>query len=118
MKNKSVLNSIVCAVKGLFSAIKTEKNFIFYFLNILITLPINFLMHFSATEHLIYTICVVGVFSAECLNTAIERICDSFINTYDEKVKTIKDISAGAVLCWGISFYIAEAVMLGGKFLA
>ena len=118
MKNKTMLQSFICAVKGLFLALRTEKNYRFYFLNILITLPINIILHFSATEHLIYGVCVAGVFAAECVNTAIERICDSLSETYDEKIKSIKDISAGAVLCWGIVFYVAEAVMLGGKFFA
>lgn len=118
MKNKTMLQSFICALKGLFLALRTEKNFGFYFLHILVTLPVNILLHFSATEHLIYAVCVAGVFSAECVNTAVERICDAMTDAYDEKIKAIKDISAGAVLCWGIAFYVAEAIMLGGKFLA
>lgn len=118
MKNKTMLQSVICAVKGLFLALRTEKNFVFYLLHILITLPINIMMQFSATEHLVYAVCVAGVFSAECVNTAVERVCDILTDTYDEKIKAIKDISAGAVLCWGIAFYIAEAMMLGGKFFA
>ena len=118
MKNNTMLQSFVCAVKGLFLALRTEKNFTFYILNILITLPINILLHFSPTEHLVYAVCVAGVFSSEYLNSAIERLCDYLKAACNEKVKAIKDISAGAVLCWGIAFYIAEAVMLGGRLLA
>lgn len=118
MKNQTILKSVVCAVKGLLLALGTEKNFRFYLLNILITLPVNLLLHFSAVEHLVYLICVAGVFACECVNTAVERICDGLSEAYDEKIKAIKDISAGAVLCWGIAFYVAEAIMLGGKFLA
>lgn len=118
MKNKTMLQSISCAVKGLFLALRTEKNFVFYILNILITLPVNIFLHFSAVEHLVYAVCAVGVFSSECVNSAIERLCDYLTESCDEKVKAIKDISAGAVLCWGIAFYIAEAIMLGGKLLA
>ena len=118
MKNKTMLQSFICAAKGLLLAFRTEKNFRFYCLHILVTLPVNIILHFSAAEHLIYTACVAGVFSAECVNTAVERICDRLTDAYDEKIKAIKDISAGAVLCWGIAFYIAEAVMLGGRLLA
>lgn len=117
LKNKTMLQSFICAVKGLYLALRTEKNYRFYLLHVLVTLPINIISHFSATEHLIYIICVAGVFSAECANTAVERICDTLTDAYDEKIKALKDISAGAVLCWGIAFYIAEAIMLGGKFL-
>lgn len=118
MKNKTMFSSLLCAVKGLVLALRTEKNFGFYFLHILITLPINLLLSFSPTEHLIYAVCVAGVFSAECANTAVERLCDYMADTCDAKIKAIKDIAAGAVLCWGIAFYIAEAIMLGGKILA
>ncbi len=118
MKNKTMFQSVLCAVKGLLLALRTEKNFGFYFLHILITLPINLLLHFSGTEHLIYAVCVAGVFSAECVNTALERLCDYIADHCDEKIKAIKDIAAGAVLCWGIAFYLAELIMLGGKLLA
>lgn len=118
MKNKTIFQSILCAVRGLLLALRTEKNFGFYFLNILITLPINLLLGFSGTEHLIYAICAAGVFSAECVNTALERLCDYLAEHCDEKIRAIKDIAAGSVLCWGIAFYIAEVVMLGGKLLA
>lgn len=118
MKNKTMFESFLCAVKGLLLALRTEKNFRFYCLHILITLPINLFLGFSGAEHLIYGVCVAGVFSAECVNTVAERLCDYLAEAYDEKIKAIKDIAAGAVLCWGIAFYIAEAIMLGGKLLA
>lgn len=118
MKNKTMLQSLICAVKGLAQVLRAEKNFVFYILNILITLPVNIYFGFSAVEHLVYAVCAAGVFSSECVNSAIERLCDYLTESSDEKIKAIKDISAGAVLCWGIAFYIAEAVMLGGKFLA
>jgi diacylglycerol kinase len=118
MKNPTMLTSFICGVKGLFLALRGEKNFRFYLAHILLTLPVNLILHFSAVEHLIYLVCVVGVFATECVNTAVERICDSLTQTYNENIKAIKDISAGAVLCWGLAFYIAEAVMVGGKFFA
>ncbi len=118
MKNKTFFRSVLCAVKGLCLAIRTEKNFRVYFLHILVTLPVNILLDFSVMEYMVYGICVLGVFSAECLNTAIEHLCDSISKNYDEKIKIIKDIAAGAVCCWGIAFYLAEAIMLGRKFFA
>lgn len=74
-----------------------QRNYRFYLLHILVTLPVNIILHFSVTEHLIYAVCIAGVFSAECVNTAIERICNSSSEAYDEKIKAIKDISAGGV---------------------
>lgn len=116
MKNKTLLSSIRCACNGLLIAMESEKNFKIYAAHILVTVPINLFVHLSAIEWLIYTICVIGVFSAECTNTAIEKTCDFLTTEYREKIKFIKDVSAGSVLCWGIAFYVAEIVMIGARF--
>ena len=39
------------------------------------------------------------VITAEILNTAIERLCDFVQPKQDARIKTIKDLAAGAVLC-------------------
>ena len=113
MKNKTFLSSIRCSFNGLFLAMESEKNFKIYAWHVLITLIANIVLHFSTIEFLIYLICVIGVFAAECFNTAIERLCDFLTESPDEKIKAIKDIAAGGVLCWGIAFYVAECVMIG-----
>lgn len=118
MKNKTFLSSLRCAFNGLFTALESEKNFKFYILNVLLTLPVNILLDFSLYEHIIYFICVIGVFSAECFNTAIEKICDFLTEEYNEKIKVIKDIAAGGVLFWGFAFYGAEIIMVGIKFVS
>ena len=41
------------------------------------------------------------VITAEILNTAIERLCDFVQPKQDARIKTIKDLAAGAVLCVG-----------------
>lgn len=117
MKNRNIWCSIACAAKGLALALRTEKNYRFYLLNILLTLPVNIFLGFSATEHLIYAVCAAGVFSAECVNTALERLCDYLTDRADERIRIVKDVAAGGVLCWGIAFYAAEILMVGGKIL-
>ena len=87
-------------------------------MHILITLPLNLLLGFSIPQHLIWGVCVIGVFSAECINTAIERLCNFLTEAYNEQIKAIKDIAAGAVCCWGIAFYSAEIIMLGMNLFA
>ena len=36
--------------------------------------------------------------SAEALNTAIERVCDMYTKNYDERIKSIKDVSSASVI--------------------
>jgi diacylglycerol kinase len=118
MKNKNFLHGVKCAAFGLLYALRTEKNFLVYLIHILITLPLNILVGFSMTQHLLWGVCVIGVFSSECTNTAIEKVCNFINEAYDERIKVIKDIAAGAVCCWGIAFYVSEFIMLGMNLFA
>lgn len=112
MKNKTFLDSIKCAIQGIRSAFKTEKNFKIYLLHVLFTFPLNIFLGVSITQHLIYWTIVSGVFSSECFNTMAEQMCDTFTMEYHEKIKIIKDISAGGVLCWGLAFYLTEIIFI------
>jgi diacylglycerol kinase (ATP) len=53
----------------------------------------------------------------ECVNTAIERLCDYLTQEKDENIKIIKDIAAGAVICFGFAFYISEGIMIGAHLI-
>lgn len=113
LKNNNIIDSIKCAAHGFAAVFKTEKNCLFYCVNILIFGVINYLINTSLTFWVTYGICIIGVFSTECINTAIERVCDFLINNIDERIKFIKDIAAAGVLCWGIAFYAVEAIAIG-----
>jgi diacylglycerol kinase len=118
MKNKTFLQSLKCASRGLIDAIKSEKNFKRYVLHILITVPINIFIGCSISQWVAYLICITGVFATECMNTSIEQLCNLLINEYNEKIKFIKDVAAGAVWCWGLCFYAMEIIFVGGALIA
>ncbi|MEF9968111.1 MAG: diacylglycerol kinase family protein, partial [Longicatena sp.] len=42
--------------------------------------------------------CCGLVITTEIINTCIEKICDVYTTEFDERIKSIKDVSAGAVL--------------------
>lgn len=48
-------------------------------------------------------ICVGLVTALECLNTALESLCDTFHPWKSEGIRIAKDASAGAVLCASIA---------------
>lgn len=92
--HKSMLN----AVTGLFWMLKSERNFQLEVLALLINMIlIVFLELNSFDAALIYIVCS-SVLSFEIINTAIEKICDIINPEYDERIKFIKDMAAGAVL--------------------
>lgn len=112
MKNKNFFQSVKCAIRGLSSAIKKERNFKIYFLNIFITLILNIIFKFSLIQYILWFFTIVGVFAAECFNTVAEIICDKITREFDREIKYAKDVAAGGVLCWGIAFYLTEIVMV------
>lgn len=113
MQNKTFFQKLKCATKGLIAGIKSESSFTYYFCILIATLVINFVLNFPALYFLVNLICAFGVFSAECLNTAIEKICDFLTTEYNEKIKFIKDIAAGGVLCWGVVYFLSEIILIG-----
>lgn len=52
----------------------------------------------SATHWAVLVVCGSVVLTAEILNTSIETLADHVQREYDEDIRTIKDLAAGAVL--------------------
>ena len=117
MKNKTFLQSAVCAVRGFILALRTEKNFRYYLGITLFFLLANLLADVEFSCYIMQAVTTLGVFSCECVNTAIERLCNRIASGVDSEIKAIKDIAAGAVLCWGITFFLLEFVFIGRALL-
>ena len=113
MKNKTFIESIVCAFKGMIYTLKTEKNYRYYLVIALVFLVLNIVLKINFYGYVFYIITVIGVLAAECINTAIEHICNKITKSIDTEIKTIKDIGAGNVLFWGIAFFIVEFIFIG-----
>lgn len=118
MKNENLWQSIRCALQGLKRAFIIEKNFKTYAIIVCVTMIFNILFRFSSRDYIAYVICVCGVFSSECLNTAAENICDFMTEKYEEKIRDAKDIAAAGVLIWGAAFWITELILIGEKLFA
>lgn len=116
MKNKNLWQSVRCAARGISSAFRTEKNLKTYVIIAAVFLVLNIISGSGKYDYIILAVCSCGVFSAEFINTAVERACDSRSREFSEDAAFIKDVSAGAVLAWGIVFFVAEAVVLVSNF--
>ena len=113
MKNKTFVQSVVCAIKGASYAVKTEKNYKYYLCIALVFLIINVVVKVEFYGYIFFLINAMGVFAAECANTAIEHICNKITKSLDSDIKLIKDISAGNILFWGIAFFVCEFIFIG-----
>lgn len=112
MKNKNFLQSVKCAVRGIVSGFKAERNFKIYACIAAVFLVLNILVSSGLYDYLILLSLTCGVFSAEYLNTAAERLCDSFCSEENKNIEFIKDVSAASVLVMGIAFFTAEGAIL------
>ncbi|MDP2864275.1 MAG: diacylglycerol kinase family protein [bacterium] len=94
---KKLSNSFRAAFQGLRMAISEQT----FQVMVLIALATIFLMiYFKVTfvEKLIIIFLIAVVLALELINTQIEKVLNILKPDYDQKVKIIKDISAGAVL--------------------
>lgn len=68
-------------------------------------------------EVLILTLTIFFVFISEFFNTAVEKLADLYTTEYNENIKIIKDISAGAVTLAAIASIIVGVVIFLPKIL-
>lgn len=68
-------------------------------------------------EWLAFAICICLVLMCEIFNTAIEKIGDYLNIEYDEKIKSIKDLSAAAVLVSSIGALVICLICLMRRIL-
>lgn len=98
MKNRNIFHAFSNAFKGITHFFATEKNGQIQLLITIAVLIISFLFKISVVEWMLVILLCGLVMATEIINTIIEKICDRITTDYDEKIKVIKDMSAGAVL--------------------
>ena len=103
MRKPPLQKSFFNAFRGIFLMLMSERNFQIEFAAFLINLVLIFILKLSDTDSALILICCFSVLCAEIFNTAIEKICDIVQPEYDERIKFIKDIAAGAVLILAIA---------------
>lgn len=55
------------------------------------------LLHLEAWEWCAVILCIGGMFAAEGLNTAVEKLADHVCSDWSENIKIVKDVAAGSV---------------------
>jgi len=109
--HKSLLN----ALRGILWILKNERNFQIEVFALLINLFLIVFLKLSVSDAALILIVCFGVLALEIINTAVEKICDIVKPDYDERIKIIKDISAGAVLL-GVLAAIVTGIFVYPKY--
>lgn len=121
-KNPTVFHSLKYAWHGIQTAFSHEKVFRIELVFAVAVIVAGFVLRISRTEAAIVTICCTLVLSAECLNSALERIVDIVSPEFHPIAKQIKDLAAAAVLITaigslilGIQIFWPKLVLLLGR---
>ncbi len=99
---KKLCNSFVYAFSGIWFCIKECRNFRIHTVAALFVIYFSRFYNFSSAERCVLYIIIALVLVSECVNTAIEQLCNAVTNEYSPIIKKSKDVAAGAVLCVAI----------------
>ena len=97
------MNSFLCAFRGIGYTIKTEAHMRVHLVFTYYVIVAGFILHLGPVEWAAALLCIGIVTALECLNTAIERLCDTVHPEKAEGIRIVKDVAAGAVLCAAIA---------------
>ncbi|MBQ6847249.1 MAG: diacylglycerol kinase family protein [Oscillospiraceae bacterium] len=103
------LKSFGYAARGVLYAIRNERNFRVHLCVTLYVLVFSIIGAPPRDDVARLFLCIGLVMSAELVNTALEKMCDTVTEEKNEKIKIAKDTAAGAVL---ISAIMATVVGL------
>ena len=108
MEDKNLLNSIRIAFFGIKSALEKERNFRVMFLMAVLVAILMIVLGLNSIEKSILVLTILVVSSLELINSQIEKFLDLTQPELRPSIKTIKDLSAGAVL-----FSVLGSIVIG-----
>jgi len=92
------LKGFAYAFNGLVIFFRHERNGRIQLLIAIVAVLLSWGFKISTAEWMVVLGCIATVLSFEMINSSIEKLCNLVHPTYHPAVKTIKDLSAGAVL--------------------
>ena len=108
---RKAIRSFRYAGMGIFSLFRYENNARIHLIACILVVIAGVILHISAIEWCIIAILVGLVWSAEAMNTAIEKLADVVSPEYNPGIKDVKDLAAAGVLILAISAVIAGGVI-------
>ena len=97
-----MFKSIGVAFDGIIDLIKSENNAKVHLVSTIVVIIVGFKLQFLAIEWLWISLAIAGVWVAELINTAIEKLTDLVSPEINPIAKKVKDYAAGAVLVMAI----------------
>lgn len=118
-KNQNFFESLKNAINGILYIIKNGKNIKIQLVFAILALITGIALKITNIEFSILILTIFFVLASEFMNTAIENLSDLYTTKYNEKIKIIKDVGAGAVMlsaiasiCVGIIMFLPKILIL------
>ena len=92
------MRSFGYAVEGLGVMLRTQPNFLVHLTAAVVVIVLGIVVRLTAAEFALVALTIAVVLVVECLNTAVESMCDLVSPGFHPLVKRAKDVSAAAVL--------------------
>lgn len=99
---KQMFKSIGIAFDGIIDLIKNENNAKIHLISTIVVILVGLKLQFLSIEWLWISLAIAGVWVAELINTAIEKLTDLISPEINPIAKKVKDYAAGAVLVMAI----------------
>ena len=106
------------AFRGLWHFLTSESNNRIHLSAMVVVIAAGFYFQIARYEWLVLIVVIGMVLSSEAFNAAVENLCDEVQPEYNERIKVIKDISAGSVLISAIAAFLAGLIIFLPKILA
>jgi diacylglycerol kinase len=95
---KSFFQSFGFAMKGIATALRTERNFKIQFATGLLVITAGLYYNIAVSEWYIVLLAIASVLSLELMNSAMENVVNLVTKEHNPLAGKIKDFAAGAVL--------------------
>lgn len=115
---KARLASFGNAWRGLAVFVRQEHNAWIHCVMAVLAILGGWLFRISSGEWIAVFVAIGLVFAAEAINSAIERLADVVQPEKDERIRDVKDISAGAVLACAITALVIGIIVFLPKLAA
>jgi len=110
--------SLACAVKGIYIAFKSERNFRIHVVALCLAVALGFYLSLDIMEWGLIIFSIGFVLVAELFNTTLERLGDEVADGEEKQlIQNAKDISAAAVLLAAITALIIGIIVLFVPFI-
>jgi diacylglycerol kinase (ATP) len=115
MNFSKFLRSFVIGSVGFAHALRTEQNMRLHCVAAVAVVALGCWLKLAAWEWVAVVLAIGMVTSAECVNTALERLADRVSREHDPLIRQAKDCGSAAVLVLAIAAAFVGGIVFGPK---